>query len=113
MDRTNMPTECACCGREGLKRTVKLVSPDGVTTWMGTTCAARAMGIDGPTFRNLAKDADNVVATAEAAERKARQDAEHAAWKAWLDEHAGPGDTADQIRTLGGFAAAMAQYREA
>jgi hypothetical protein len=107
-DRLNMPTECSCCGREGLKRTVKLVSPDGFTVWMGTGCAAKAMGIDGPTFRDLAKAADAELEGA----RRAEQAAETARWFAFLDAHSDAASVSEQITALGGLAAARAAYKQ-
>lgn len=38
-----MPTTCACCGREGLQKTVKMTDGETVV-WMGVGCAAKAAG---------------------------------------------------------------------
>jgi hypothetical protein len=49
-ERFSVPSTCGCCGREGLKKTVKMT--DGSTTiWMGTGCAQNAMDIDSDNFR--------------------------------------------------------------
>lgn len=106
LERMNTPTTCGCCGREDLKATVKLAGSDGSIVWMGTGCAAKAMGVGIADFRTQAKAADKVIADAEAAARKAISDAADAAWGAFLDEHAGPGDRFEQIQRLGGFGAA-------
>lgn len=112
-DRLNTPTECGHCGRSGLKVTVKMVDPAGVTVWMGTGCAAKALGMPAVEFNALRKAADAAVASAEEAARRLAADAAHAAWKAFLDSAAGPGDTVLQITRLGGYAAARAAYKVA
>jgi len=111
-ERLNTPTECGHCGRSGLKVTVKMVDPGGATVWMGTGCAAKALGIPAAEFNALRKTADLKAETAEQAARRVEADATHAAWKAFLDSAAGPGDTIDQLRRLGGYAAARAAYRD-
>ncbi len=113
MDRMNVPTTCGCCDRQGLKTTVKLVGPAGEIVWMGTGCAAKAMGVGVDVFRRAAREADTVLASAEAAAAKVVSDAECARWFAWLTFHAGPGDVIVQIGRLGGYAAARAAYRAA
>src|SRR5262245_15185847 len=111
VDRMNVPTECGCCGRSGLKTTVKLAGSDGSIVWMGTGCAAKAMSIGIAEFKALARKADAEVETAESAARAAIQAAESTRWCSFLTANAGPGEIGDQIARLGGFAAARALYR--
>ena len=44
LERASMPSTCECCGREELKRTVKMISGDTVM-WMGVGCAAKGTGV--------------------------------------------------------------------
>jgi hypothetical protein len=83
------PDACDCCGREGLKKTVKLVNPAGRVVWFGTGCAARAMGL-----RPL--------------QEEARQDA---AWTLFLSKHAPGLDRFEAIQALGGMAVARAKFK--
>jgi len=49
-ERFNVPSVCGCCGREGLKKTVKVTN--GVTTmFMGTGCAAKACKLSTDAFK--------------------------------------------------------------
>lgn len=106
LERRNVPTECGCCGRTDLNTTVKLAGDDGSVVWMGTGCAAKAMGIGIPAFRKAAKAADTATeleARREANRKEAEQDAR---WDAFLEATAGPGERLTQIARLGGIAAA-------
>ena len=38
-------TTCDCCGRGGLKRTIRLGFDDGEEVFYGTTCASRAFAL--------------------------------------------------------------------
>lgn len=49
-ERFNMPSTCGCCGREGLKKTVKMTDGAAIV-FMGTGCAANAMNIDPDNFK--------------------------------------------------------------
>jgi hypothetical protein len=50
-ERFNVPTMCGCCGRDGLKKTVKV--SNGVTTmFMGTGCAAKACKLSADGFKS-------------------------------------------------------------
>lgn len=40
-ERFNMPSTCGCCGRQGLKKTVKVTNGE-TTMFMGTGCALKA-----------------------------------------------------------------------
>lgn len=115
------PDVCDCCGREGLKRTVKLVNPAGRSVWFGVGCAARAMSVGVDEVRAARKDAE---ARAWQNEQKARDEARRAAdepFQAFLNDAAGTGpDVAEweggqtsrfkQLEKLGGYAAARALY---
>jgi hypothetical protein len=113
------PETCDCCGREGLKKTIKLINPAGCPVWFGVGCAARAMGVAGHEVRAARADQveaqrqNEVRARAEAAAVRDR------AWQAFLNEAAGTGaDVCDwqgpcrfkQIQKLGGMAAARARF---
>ena len=39
------PTVCECCGREELKKTIKLNKRYGGSVWFGVGCAAKAMSL--------------------------------------------------------------------
>ncbi len=108
-DRLNVPTECGCCGREGLKTTVKMVDDNGSILWMGTGCAAKAMGVGVDLFKRAAKDADAVIAN----ENIAAQRAETDRWFAFLDANVPGLAVTEQIAALGGLAAARAAFRTA
>lgn len=105
------PSECGCCGRSELKKTVP-VRPvaGGDVVWMGTGCAARACGVGVPEFRRQ-------VEALEKTERDAAariQNAEQVRWEAWVMAKTGRRlvDAFDAIQALGGMASVRAQYRE-
>jgi hypothetical protein len=105
------PDACDCCGREGLKKTVKLVNPTGRVVWFGTGCAARAMGLRPLEVRAAKAGAEaRAEANAIAARRQeeARQDA---AWTLFLSKHAPGLDRFEAIQALGGMAAARAKFK--
>lgn len=118
MERLTSPDTCDCCGREGLKRTVKLISPAGRPVWYGTGCAARAMGCPTKTVTKARKAAHDAAYAAERKQKAAESRAREAAWQAFLDANAvgvapGAGNRFEQIQSLGGYAAAKAMYRKA
>lgn len=111
------PDTCSVCGREELLHPVKLEGPEGIV-WVGTGCASnllfgRTDKVTKSQTRKLQKEAQTIVETEERREAQRISDEKFAAWKLFLDETAGPGDTGDQIRRLGGFAAARALQTEA
>jgi hypothetical protein len=111
-DSLQSPDVCDCCGREGLKRTVKLVSPGGTVVWYGVGCAARAMSVGVDVVRAARRDAAAALEANEAVARRERDRAEDAAWQAFLDRAAGPGpDRFSQIQRLGGIGPARAAWR--
>lgn len=111
LDRVDSPTTCQCCGREGLKKTVKMT--DGVAVvWMGTGCAAKAMGVGVSEYQRGAKAVQKVADDAERSEREAEHRADDAAWQAHLDALVPSlhGDRFRQIQSLGGFRVARASF---
>lgn len=107
MERANVPSVCECCGREDLKKTVKVTNGE-TTLWMGTGCAAKACGMG---IREFGKALGAEQTAQEAAEKAAEEKAwrEHnARWQAHLDARcpALRGDRFRQIQALGGGKAA-------
>ena len=101
------PDTCECCGREYLKKTVKVT--DGVAVmWMGVGCAAKACGVGIREARKAHKVLEDARADAERVARAEAHRASMARWTAHLNarcpEHAG--DIFRQIEALGGYDAA-------
>jgi hypothetical protein len=110
-DSHTSPNTCSCCGREGLKRTVKLLSPAGVVVWFGVGCAAKACGV-GTLAINRGEKAQKTSATqAASAMRQEMAREEQARWEAWLNANAGRGPIPEQVERLGGFSMAREAYR--
>lgn len=101
------PSECGCCGRSELKKTVP-VRPvaGGDVVWMGTGCAARACGMGIPEFRRSVEQVEEAARKAQGAASTAK----NAQWAAWLRERTGK-DVFEAIRELGGMATARALFR--
>lgn len=55
-ERFNLPSTCGCCGRTGLKKTVKMTDGTSII-FMGTGCAMNAMHIDPDNFKAAQKRA--------------------------------------------------------
>jgi hypothetical protein len=105
---------CDCCGRMNLKVYVALEPVEGgPVVFFGTGCAAKAEKIPAAEIKAEAKAADAARREAEMVERRARQAEADARWFAFLDAAAGPGEVTEQIRRLGGFAAAAELYKVA
>lgn len=100
------PSVCDCCGREDLKRTIKLINPDGRPVWYGCGCAARVMGIETKTVRAAKKAAEDRAYEAEQAAKRAQHRLDDATWQAFLDRVAPGLNRYEQIRSLGGMAKA-------
>jgi hypothetical protein len=103
---------CECCGREELKKTVKLSGPSGVVRY-GTGCAARALGLTGTEVTRRATSAQKAADEAAAAERAAAGRASQARWEAHLIARTGglyrydrSPDVFGMIAALGGMKAA-------
>lgn len=68
---TDTVTQCGCCGKENLKKTIVLQNVEsGDFVYYGSTCGARALGWAVKAFNAAAKSAD-------VAARNARQDRAH------------------------------------
>lgn len=111
MERLTSPDTCECCGREYLKKTVK-VTDGAAVMWMGTGCAAKACGIGIREFGKTLKIAQD---TQDAAEREARAQANReytARWTAHLNARCPQlaGDIFRQIEALGGYDAAKVGF---
>lgn len=109
------PTVCDHCGREELKRTVKLINPEGRVVWFGAGCAANAMGVGIKVVNAAKREAEAERAEADRIERAASSRAEFAQWQAFLDRQvpALRGDTFRQIESLGGGARARTLFKQA
>jgi hypothetical protein len=57
-ERFNLPSTCGCCGRTGLKKTVKMTDGAAII-FMGTGCAQNAMNIDPDNFRTAQRRAQD------------------------------------------------------
>lgn len=110
-DRTNNPTTCQCCGREDLKKTVKMTDGNAIV-WMGTGCAAKAMGVGIKVYTAEARAVQKTADDAEALAREAERKAWDARWQAFLDARAPQlrGDRFLQIEALGGYSKANAEF---
>lgn len=100
------PSVCDCCGREDLKRTIKLINPEGRVMWVGCGCAARLMGAPVKVVRAAKKAAEDRADAAEQAEKQAQHRLTDATWQAFLDSQVPGMDRYNQIRALGGMAKA-------
>jgi len=102
---------CECCGRDNLKRTVALRDLDtGEVEFFGTTCAAHLLKMKATDLRS---DARQVQRWKDEAARKARMEQarkDAAPWFRFLRESTDATEVADQIRELGGFAAARSKF---
>ena len=65
-------SECDCCGRTGLKRTVMMRLDDGDTAYYGVVCAAKATSCDAAEIKRDAVTADKRRVDAARAEKAAR-----------------------------------------
>src|SRR5690606_32454635 len=75
------PDTCDCCGRDGLKKTVKLVHPSGNAVWYGVGCAAKAMSLKNGEVERARKAQ---ISDLEDSERKSRAVAFHAEQAEWV-----------------------------
>jgi len=111
LERASMPSTCECCGREGLKRTVKMVNGAAVL-WMGVGCAAKGTGVSvrevNAAERVVQKETDDVAYKAQAAEHDAYMVRWHAHLDARCPEH--KGEVLLQVRALGGMSKASEGY---
>ena len=113
------PETCDCCGRQGLKKTIKLVNPGGRVVWYGTGCAAKAMGSQQKLVEKKRKEAIKARDDEDRRIRNAMEKAKDIAWQNWLNDMTdvpnawdGKPDRTRQIEALGGISNALALYRE-
>jgi len=119
------PTVCDHCGKEELKRTIKLINPAGRVVWFGVGCAANAMGLGLKEVRRAKAAQDSDLSSRERAIADAKREAqfkldqiEGDKWAAWCAANAiRPEGIIDfdwnlytQIKALGGYKAARAAY---
>lgn len=115
---TDEHTSCDCCGKKNLKSTVAIRNLEtGEDVFFGVTCAARALKLQVAEVRKGAADADRAEADRREAVRRAAAEAESARWTAFLtratggiNDWSGKPCTFLMVQSLGGFAAARAQY---
>lgn len=100
-ERYSTPSECGCCGRENLKTTVKMAAPDGSIVWMGTGCAAKAMGVGVKEYKAAAKSVEDAAEAVRKAARCAFLRAQAIRWTAYCAANGGPGDQWAQEARLG------------
>lgn len=113
------PDVCDCCGREDLKKTIKLLNPEGRVVWFGVGCAAKAIG-GCVTVKEVRRAREDQIARDQEiirSEARAQEQAEDAKWQTFLDAKApghlawdGRPDRFKQIEVLGGWKAARARY---
>lgn len=72
---TDERTECDCCGKINLKKTVVLRNEDGEFSFFGTTCAARALGKRASTPAQARKAVRDSIADTKRADHAAKIDA--------------------------------------
>lgn len=107
------PDTCDHCGRPDLKKTVKLITPEGRVVWFGVGCAANAMGASLKAVRAGKAKAESDLEARERQENNAWAQEQTDRWQAFLDQHAPAqhGDRFKQIEALGGWNVARAQFR--
>jgi hypothetical protein len=108
-------TDCDCCGRVDLKKTVILgiLDADGNVedvVHFGTTCAAHAARRTNKEIKQLAADADKAKRDAAAFEAAQRSDREYREYMTWLTTTTGIADQWQAQLTLGGPLAAHRMY---
>ncbi len=119
-ERLSSPTECQHCGRVELRRTVKVTDGTAVL-WLGTGCAAKAMGVGLTEYRREAKAVQDAAEAAEQDARAAADRVKHAEWVAFLDRVSPPVTIVtdygsrqtgifEQVKALGGMTAARAMF---
>lgn len=107
---TDAVDTCGCCGKTGLKRTVRMRLENGEVEYLGTTCAARATGTTAAEARVAALDAQRAADLTARAAVDAPRVAEAVAWLQFLVDRTGGGEVAAMVEKLGGFAAARAAF---
>ncbi len=77
---------CDCCGRDNLKKTVKLLGPNGVVRY-GTGCAAKALGLKSGEVTSRANAAQKEVDAAAAKVKDEAGRAERNQWFSFIADH--------------------------
>lgn len=84
---TDDVTTCDCCGRTGLKSTVAIAIGDAADpSYLGVTCASRALKIAATAVRKTVRDADDAARKARLAAQEAASRAQFARDQAALDK---------------------------
>lgn len=89
-------TDCMCCGRSDLKKTVILVpldadgGDDGEPVFFGVSCGAKAARWTVKEITQRITAAEKAAAAKRARAEEERRTAEHAAYCAWLTAKFGP-----------------------
>ncbi len=98
------PDTCDHCERTNLKKTVKLISPEGRVVWFGVGCAANAMGVGLKEVRAGKAKAESDLAQREREARHAWDQEEDAVWQTFLDQYAPAqkGNRFKQIEAIAG-----------
>jgi ribosome-binding protein aMBF1 (putative translation factor) len=112
IERASMPTVCECCGREQLKRTVKMVSVTGSVMWMGVGCAAKGSGVSVREINQAEREKQNEYDKAQDQAKAKVRIEEQARWQAHLDSRCPEfrGQVLRQIQALGGMATARVGF---
>ena len=112
------PDTCDCCGRTGLKKTIKLINPSGNPVWFGCGCAAKAMGIGIKIVDKARIEQVKTLADMERDEQIAIWKAENARFDAWLaatvgefKDWSGMPNRIKQLEAAGGMIKARADYK--
>jgi hypothetical protein len=116
---------CDCCGRDNLKKTVKLLGPNGVVRY-GTGCAAKALGLKSGEVTSRANAAQKEADAAAAKVKDEAGRAERNQWFSFIADHyaavfgapaprnyKGDLEVIASVKALGGFATVTAAYRAA
>ena len=114
---TGSVTTCDCCGRENLKVAVALwAAEDGEEIYMGTSCAARALGMTAKEVKHRSDAAERERIEAESAEWQRITDKRHQAWLAFLVRETGGIYYCDELSiikmaaAMGGIKVAMSKF---
>lgn len=102
---TDERTECECCGKSGLKKTVAL-DKDGIVVYFGTECAAKVLGRTKLQVEKDIRSAAKRAAEEVDRERIRRANERRAAYDSW--KLATFGDITDSLERLRQYRAATA-----
>lgn len=99
-------TQCECCGRDDLKKTVALSVDDSDPLYFGEVCAAHALSRSAKDIRAMARQADDAARREREAAAERERSASFERGRAWLNERVPElrDDRFRQIERLGGWA---------